>query len=493
MHDVLACRHVDPAATPQVSEPGPLPEASHHSFELVEDAADHELDTTASRQLRRAVDFLAAAQFLIGGGFHPKASRTTLRLVDVFAARMRRSKDGHFPFNITATVQELGLRRRAVLNHARYLRELGLIAYVEHGTRANALRTRPGKDWQPGDGYAGTATIFAAVAPPVWDQALGRRIQGTGYRARLIGATDRGRALAVNEARQKASKRTPARRTSCTPSSVVPQDHSQLKVEGSSNYTPRKRATRRKNPPPTTKNRKRVTPAECADGIAIAQRIRHEVWWLHQECARRLAYALRPLISTGWTWQSLAAELLTWGVPGHLRDPAAFTRHELARRQHIGNLPLPHLPAPAIEDNQVDEDGRRHTEMLRRRHEHSDPAWQRYAALLRPALRQRLAESTQSQGTGSPLRLRHPLRRQRERDSIRSLPIQSYDADISPRNIYHARAYRMPEPTNSHELRKDQGWLTHLRDQAEAERACAALLIELDDWERAQKHDGTAG
>jgi hypothetical protein len=51
----------------------------------------------------------------------------------------------------------------------------------------------------------------------------------------------------------------------------------------------------------------------------------------------------------------------------------------------------------------------------------------------------------------------------------------------------------MPEPTNSRELRKDQGWLTHLRDQAEAERACVALLIELDDWERARKRDGTAG
>ncbi|MFE4540240.1 hypothetical protein ACFRKB_35105 [Streptomyces scopuliridis] len=483
MHDVSAYRHIDLAACPDVSETRPFQDVSCHAFALVEDAADHELDATASRQLRRTDDLLSAARFMIDGGFHPKANRTTKRLADVFAARMKDSKNGHFPFNITATAHALGLRRRAVLNHARYLRELGLIAYVEHGTKANVLRTRHRKTWQPGDGYAGTATIFTAVAPPVWDQALGRRIQGKGYRARLIGVTDHGRDLAVNEARRKASKKSPPRRTSCTPSSVVPKDHSRLKVEGGINYTPRKRATCRKNSPPTTSNQPRVTPAQCAAGITVADQLRYEVWWLHRACPRRLAYALRPLISTGWTWQSLAAELLTWGVPGFLRDPAAFVQHELARRQRTGMLILPHPPAADGADNQVDEDHRRHAEMLRQRHERSDPAWQRYAALLQPALRQHLAQSRQQQHEPQLARLDCPLLRENADDFARSLPAQSRGADISPQDIYRARAYGLPEPTGRRAPANEQGWLAHLNDQLKAQRAFAALRIELDDWE----------
>lgn len=289
MHDVSACRHHDSAAYPDMSETRPPADTSRHSTALVRDVTDQEVATTSSRHLRRPRDFLAAARFMIRSGAHPQAGRTTLRLAEAFAARMPRSKDGHFPFSVLATAHELGLSRRTVLNHARYLRELGLIAYVEHGSKTNSLRTRHGTAWTSEHGYRGTATLFAAVAPPTWDHAKGQRTDRRGYGARVIGVTDEGRTHAVNDACRRAK-----RRTSCTPSLVVPQDHQHLKVERSSNYTSRKRATSSKHTPTTS--RPRLSPAECAQNITLTRQLKHDIMWL-RGCVRRLAYALRPLFA----------------------------------------------------------------------------------------------------------------------------------------------------------------------------------------------------
>ncbi|MFI6689070.1 hypothetical protein [Streptomyces sp. NPDC050485] len=448
------------------------------------------MTTTASRQLRRADDFRAAATFMVGAGFHPRAGRTTLRLAEVFAARMERSRGGTFAFNIAATARELGLQRRAVLNHAKILRELGLTAYVEHGSRTNAQRTRHGAAWTQEHGYRGTGTIFAAVAPPIWDEAMGRRIDGTGYQARPVGVTEKGRARAVAEASKKASARAHRRSTPCTPSLVVPQDHRQLKVERGSNYTSRTRATGRKNIPKPS-NQHRTTVADCAHGIAIAEQLQNEVWWLHRGCARRLAYVLRPLIAAGWTWQSLAAELRTWGVPGYLRDPAAYVRHELTRLQQHGHLA--YTGTPALRDDQVDEDGTRYQAMLRARHEHSDPAWQRYAEQLRPELRRRLQEA-RSAVSETPVPEYQPWLREPEEVHLQSVSLEAaYGPDVSPREIYAARAYNRPVPLRREAALPlpDQGWLEHLRDETEAKRACAVLQAELDNWEAEQA--STAG
>jgi hypothetical protein len=212
------------------------------------------------------------------------------------------------------------------------------------------------------------------------------------------------------------------------------------------------------------------------------------VWWLNRGCARRLAYVLRPLIATGWTWQSLAAELLTWGVPGYLRDPAAYVRHELERRQCLGDLP--HPAAPIVRDDQVDDTGARRAKMLRRREESNAPTWQRYASQLRSELRSRLAEAKHACQDPRPPRLEYlPMMRESEQAFAQAVPAQSRGADVSPRDLYRARAYRLPEPASRPTPEADQGWLAHLNDQLAAERACAALRIELDDWERSQQQN----
>ncbi|MGW0647282.1 hypothetical protein ACWD4T_00505 [Streptomyces umbrinus] len=480
MHDVLACRHIKPVARLDVSETEQVTDTHRRVFAPIWTTDDHEVGTTESRRLRRSGDFLAAAEFMVGAGFHEKAGRTTLRLAKVFAARMHRNKDGHIPFNVDATAHELGLKRRAVFAHARYLRELGLLAYVEHGTKTNVLRTRYGAAWTTGHGYRGTATLFAPVAPRVWDQAMGHRIEGTGYTARLIGVTAEGRIQAVDNARRQAAAKN-SRRRSCTPSVGVPPDGSPLKLVGGNKNTQRKRTTCPKSPSRTPAGHKAIAPAECAQNIKIAERLQREVWWLRRGCPRRLAYALRPLISAGWAWQSLAPELLTWGVPGHLRDPAAYVRHELTRRQQQGHWA--HLVVPALRDDQVDDRGERHAEMLRQRKETSEPTWRRYSELLRPQLRRRLAEGRQAHRNQRAAASYRPMWREPEADFLASLPDQSWGNAPVPREIYAARAWgRRPEVVADTTPVTDQGWLEELRDQAEAERACSVLRAELENW-----------
>ncbi|WP_328335753.1 MULTISPECIES: hypothetical protein [unclassified Streptomyces] len=445
------------------------------------DDSEHEMGTTASRQLRRAGDFRAAARFMIGRGIHPKAGRTTLRLAEVFAARMERSRDGHLPFSVEATARQLGLCRRTVLAHAKYLRELGLLAYVEHGSKTNALRTRHGAAWTAAHGYRRTATIFAAVAPYVWDDAEGRRIDGTGYTARPIGVTEQGRAHAIDTARRVATK-AQARSASCTPSLVVPQDHRQMQVVGGKKYTPRKRARNPQKPSLPSSIHPSVSTAECARGIALAEQLQREVWWLNRGCARRLGYVLRPLTTSGWTVQSLAAELLTWGVPGHLRDPAAYVRHELQRRQQHAGLPGP--ATPAVRDDQVDDTGLRHRAMLRRRQEQSAPVWHRYLNEIRPGLRRRQAQVRANTQARAPQRVDYqPMIRESERAFAQALPTQSWGEDVSARDVYQARARGLPSPAGRAAPEDDRGWLVYLRDQQEAERACAVLRAELENWE----------
>ncbi|WP_188273819.1 helix-turn-helix domain-containing protein [Streptomyces sp. CBMA152] len=442
---------------------------------------------TASRQLRKADDFRAAVQFMVGAEFHPKAGRTTLRLANAFAVRMEKSKDGHFPFSADATGRMLGLSRRAVFHHARILRELGLIAYVEHGTRTNSQRTRHGAAWTPAHGYRGTATLFAAVAPPVWDDAMGRRIAGTGYRARPIGVTQQGRIRAIDEARRSAG-RDNCRRSSCTPSLVVPQDHGHQQVGGGEKYTSRTRATGRKTTSrPTQQILPRTSPAECARQIAFAEQLQREVWWLHRCCARRLAYVLRPLFTSGWTWQSLAAELRAWGVPGYLRDPAAYVHSELDQFRRLGRLGHAQLPEREV---LVDEQGTRHREMVHARQRANKLAWRSYTERLRPELRRQVAQA-RTAGNGGPRAEYLSWLREPEAVHLHALPLQdAHGPGGSPQEIYAARATNRPMPVRHAAPEADQGWLDQMRDEIEAKRACAVLRAELDDWEAEQAQYG---
>ncbi|MFF3313157.1 hypothetical protein [Streptomyces sp. NPDC002952] len=480
MPDQSALRHNQPG-TRRHSNPDTAQPSSRPAFTLISDAADHGVHTTASRRLRHASDFLAAVQWMIAGGYHPKASRTTLRVAEVLAARMHRSRDGHVPFSVQATADELGLHPRSVYTHARYLRELGLLTYVVHGSKINALRTRRGANWTRAHGYRGTATIFAPTAPPAWDHAMGRRIEGRGYTARQIGLTASGREHAIEEARHRAAAKKTARRRRCTPSVVVPTDDRQPKEVGGSNYTVRKRT----RPSRRLQNsaRPRISPAACAYAISVAEKLRRAVWWLYRGCARRVGYALRPLIAAGWTTSQLAAEVATWGVPPHLKDPAAYLRYELHRRQQLNELPHTELPAhsPAIDD------GSRYQAMLRDRAAYAS-TFRRYAEQTRAALRDELASRRrQREQTATPAY--RPTLREPEEVFLASLPADTWADAPSPREIYAARA-RGHKPSRGRELTTtSREALRRLHEHTEAARVCNALR---QAWSERRQQDPEA-
>ncbi|MGC4987279.1 hypothetical protein ACLQ18_43035 [Streptomyces sp. DT193] len=467
MPDHTASRHACCQLT--ISKTTTYPRSSGLRFTLIEERGDQEWDVTDSRQLRRGSDFLAAARYMVR--HHPKAGPTTLRLAAAFAARMHRSQHGHIAFNVSETINELGVSRRTVLAHARYLRELGLIAWVEHGSKRNVLRTREGHSWGPGDGYRGTATIYAPVAPPAWDQAQGHRIRGTGYQARLIGYTDKGRVRAIAKAKARQDHLQPGRTASrrCTPSVVGTSAPSRLQVG-----TEERKNTRRPRLGPVAQHRPRTlfTATECQQAIALTEQVQREVWWIYKACSRRIAYALRPLIAAGWSAPQLAAELATWGVPARLKDPAAYLRHELRRRQHHGELPHTEF---AARDLAVD-NGTRYEAMLRDRTRHA-PAWQRYIQLTQPVLRERLVSQRRRRRNETATYEYRPTLREPVEDFLASLPNDTWADAPTPREIYAARA-RGEAPRPGRALPPpDRPWLQHLREHAEAAQVCEGLRM----------------
>ena len=120
-----------------------------------------------------------AVVWLIAAGLHPRANATTQKVADDLAQRMDYDT-GHVLYGMDAMAARLGISRASVARHIGYLRELGALAWVQHGSRTNRLYRMGLK------GYAGTATVYAAVIPPVFDNAMGHRIIGTGYQAHIL-------------------------------------------------------------------------------------------------------------------------------------------------------------------------------------------------------------------------------------------------------------------------------------------------------------------
>lgn len=162
-----------------------------------------ELDATASRHTGPR-NWLRSVEWLIAAGLHPQANQTTLAVARDLARRMDYST-GHVRYDLEGTADRLGIHPSNVKRHVKYLRQLGSLAWAQHGTRRNVRRE------QGLPGYAATATVYAAVIPAVYDHALGHRIIGTGYGARI-----------VRDYRQMPDTRTPA--TTETPVDNAPSE-----------------------------------------------------------------------------------------------------------------------------------------------------------------------------------------------------------------------------------------------------------------------------
>lgn len=326
-HRTPACQleHASTGVSSPISPSVDGIECHETGFQPVRGAAQ-EVAHTASRRTgpRR---WLRAVAWLIAAGLHPKANQTTLRVAEDLAGRMDYDT-GHARYCLDEMVARLGIDRSTIKRHVAMLRELGALAWVQHGTRANVRRALGMR------GYAGTATVYAAVIPAVYDRAMGHRIVGSGYTARIV-IDQRGQAPAAvdNPAVDNSGSEGCA-----PPSRTWVKEEGQVQMVGGSKNTPR--AGRRTSSIPRQKTNSgsnsrgaagRRSPMQVARDIRIARQVRPLVNWTQREGLRRLAFALRPLIDRGLDAMQIADELAGMCLGWRPKQPANFLRATLAK------------------------------------------------------------------------------------------------------------------------------------------------------------------
>ncbi|MFJ2704717.1 cell wall protein [Streptomyces sp. NPDC087428] len=271
--------------------------------------------------------------WLVGARLHPRATQTTLTVARDLAARMD-YRQGLVLYDLEGTAARCGVSTATVKRHVRVLRELGALAWHRHGTKKN-LRL-------PGRPYTATATIYAATVPAAYDEAMGHRLNGAGYRARIAGVTDKGRALAAKTVVRPLPHPVGngrARRRGCAQAAPhSPGRHHDVPtadLDGGFNYTSRTCARRARA---TARNRARGSgsspvrsPWQVARDVRIARQVRPLVGWAQPEGLRRLAFALRPLIDRGLEAHDIAAELIGMAVGWRPARSAAYIAAALAR------------------------------------------------------------------------------------------------------------------------------------------------------------------
>ncbi|MEV5703103.1 cell wall protein [Streptomyces anthocyanicus] len=293
--------------------------------------ASQHIDHTASRRSgpRR---WLKAVQWLIAAGLHPKANQTTMRIAEDLANRMDYDL-GHVRYGLDEMIARLGLSRGYICKHISYLRELGALAWVQHGNSTNINRLKGLL------GYAGTATVYAAVIPPAYDHAMGHRIIGTGYQARIVidQRSQQQPAIPAQTRRQPVDNppvENPDSEGHETPSLTWLREESQVQVESGFNYT--SQARRAKNPIPhqsTSINGRRRTAADVRKAARTVRLVRALVNWTQSVPLRRLEYVLRPWTDRGWDAMRITDELtgLCSGMRWKPKQPAAFIRAHIAK------------------------------------------------------------------------------------------------------------------------------------------------------------------
>ncbi|MFG2630796.1 cell wall protein [Streptomyces sp. NPDC048473] len=325
------------AASAAVVIPSPRSEAgtvSELGFSLVLGAGQDVLHTRSRRAEPRA--WLRSVVWLVSAGLHPRSGPATVAVAKDLAGRMDYRR-GVTLYDLDGTVRRTGLSRATVKRHVAILRELGALVWLVHGSRHN-LRL-------PGEGgYTATATVYGAVIPRVFDTAMGHRLAGGGYEARVCGVTEVGRERAIAEAAKSTAKPVDNRAVdnSCSqgrePHSLGLYHRSpQADVESGSKDTSRRRASRSTTSARPAKSSSnsggaRRTARQVQRSIWITRQVRARVNWTQSERLRRLEFVLRPLTDAGLDADAIAAELHSWMLTWRPARPAEFIRARLAKQ-----------------------------------------------------------------------------------------------------------------------------------------------------------------
>ena len=309
----------------------PCPETT-----LVRGTARQSIDHTASRRTgpRR---WLRAVRWLIAAGLHPKANTTTRTIAEDLGARMDYTT-GHVRYCLDEMAARLEVSRATVKRHIGYLRELGALAWVQHGTRINIRRVMGLK------GYAATATVYAAVIPAVYDHAMGHRIVGSGYSARIVIDQRARPSIPAHQTRKPVDNPPVDNRDSDglePPSLTWVEEDGKLKVVGGSNYTSQARQPQRIPHQRSEINGRPRTAADVEKAGKTTRLVRALVPWVQPVSLRKLEFELRPWTDQGQDAYQIAADLngMCSGMRWRPANPVAFIRARLnadaERRQQI--------------------------------------------------------------------------------------------------------------------------------------------------------------
>ncbi|BCK73967.1 hypothetical protein Srufu_079200 (plasmid) [Streptomyces libani subsp. rufus] len=315
-----------------------------------------ELATTAARHAQPRA-WLRAVTWLIAAGLHPKANQTTLRVAEDLAGRMDYST-GHVLYGLARMALRLRISPATLKRHAGYLRQLGALAWASHGTQRNSRAARGL------DGYAATATVYAATIPATYDHAMGHTIIGDGYEARIV----------IDQRGQKPVDNRGAE-TGLEPLSLtLVKESCQVQMVGGVTTTGEPAAestptipqqasskTRRKR---TTILGSAVTAAGMQLGDRLARTLRTALPWLRRASHNELRWVCADMGERGWTAQqaiSFASDAAyVTRDAGHLWQPdqphrilAAYLRKREQRnlddQQHAaGTTPMDNAAWEAI-------------------------------------------------------------------------------------------------------------------------------------------------
>jgi DNA-binding transcriptional regulator YdaS (Cro superfamily) len=227
---------------------------------------------------------------------HHGVNATTVRVAEDLAQRMDYDT-GHVRYCLKATAARLGMSEANLKKHVKKLREVGALAWVVHGTRTNVLRKVGLK------GYAGTATVYAAVIPPVFDHAHGHTIVGSGYEARIVidqrGQTPRNPV-------DNPPVENPGTEACEPPSLTVVNEVVQVQMVGGVTTTAQRQ--RKKSPARKTSSRKRatilgasVTTTGMQLGDKLARAIRQRVPWIRRATHDQLRWVCADMGEQQWT------------------------------------------------------------------------------------------------------------------------------------------------------------------------------------------------
>ena len=323
------------------------------------------LVTTGGRLAVDGYSWLQAVHWVVASGCYVPArshgpremGRTTVRVAQELA-QLWPCRPG-----VEYLARKLRVTERTVEYHLAMLRESGLAAYVERGTRARGERAR--------------ASEFALVIPAAFDAALGIRTVGEGTGRRMTGIAEAGRELMARMG-EKAAKRwraahpkgaakacakgaesvvdqaaaaveTPLPQDAsgasgddsrCTPMEggfsvctsdgpSIPPSESKLGPGDVDLSTGEKRQQERGAKP------KRRILNTVGRRHQLAFELVQQVPWLSAAAVPRIAWVARHVADAGWSVTEVMAWLEVSPNSGRIRRPSAYLAHRLTSADRI--------------------------------------------------------------------------------------------------------------------------------------------------------------